>query len=57
MSYEEEEKKNREEALFPGLQFQFQHNLFYSEVPAAPHPSSHLLDSWLNPLSLTNMES
>ena len=45
-------KKNREEALFLGLQFQFQQNLFYSEVPAAPHPSSHLLDSWLNPLSL-----
>ena len=51
VSYEEEGKKNREEALFPCLQFQFQHNLFYSEMPAAPHLSSCLLDSWLNLLS------
>ena len=45
-------RKHREEAPFPCVQFQFQHNIFYSEVPAAPHLSSRLLGSWLNPLSL-----
>ena len=51
-------KKSEEEALLPCLQFQFQHNLFYSEVPAPPLPSLLPSRAITHSLGLyTNVES